>query len=191
MNEILFKIIGCLLIVAASISAYMYLSKTNSESKDEVHVHSDLLLYVNGSKVDLTGDEFQSKAGHTLHDDIHLHDNNDKVVHRHAEGITLGEFFYSLGFTLDENCLAYPNGEQYCTDETNNLVVLNKGNQVQDFPQYINQEEDQLLVLYGNLSTTDLQELELQVTTDACIYSGTCPEKGTPPPESCGLTCDV
>ena len=57
---------------------------------------------------------------------------------------------------------------------------------------YVNEEEDLILVYFGDKNDSEtIQSLLLEITDKACIYSGTCPERGTAPPESCGLTCEL
>ena len=159
--------------------------------KDEVHVHADFLMYILDERIDLTADKYQSSIDNILLEDFHLHDNNDEVLHRHAEGLTLVAFLQSVGFTLTNDCVTNDLGEQYCTDETNTLTLFINGQAYADVNAYIPQEEDQILVYYGDVESPALQQYLKEISTDSCIYSGTCPEKGTPPPESCGLTCEI
>ena len=52
-------------------------------------------------------------------------------------------------------------------------------------------DEDKVLLYYGDHSRENIESWFEQISNDACIYSYTCPERGTPPPESCGLTCEL
>lgn len=157
----------------------------------EVHVHSDFLVVLDGEQVDLSGDRYMSAANQILHPDMHLHDNNDEVIHRHAENISLGDFFGSLGFELTNECITTPNGEEFCSNSKKQLALFVNGERVDALASYVNQEEDQILLYYGGIDTDALSDLQGQITNDSCIYSNTCPERGTAPPESCGLTCEL
>lgn len=161
------------------------------EKKDEVHVHADFAMYINDERIDLTDDKYQSKIDHILLTDFHLHDNNDKVLHRHAEGITLGNFLESLGFVFTNECITTDTGVTYCSDNQNSLSLYVNGTIMENAPSYVVQEEDQILLYFGKNENPALPVFMSEVTADSCIYSGTCPEKGTPPPESCGLTCEI
>ena len=163
-----------------------------ADSDEKVHVHSDWVLHIDGITYDLSDDKYQSSNTQVLHEHIHLHDNNDDVIHRHDHGVTLATFFNSLGFTLTNKCVTTDTGEEFCSDDTGELMVFVNDERLDDFKDYVNQEEDKILVYYGGSEDTEkITELLLSVTDKACIYSGTCPERGTPPPESCGITCEI
>lgn len=162
------------------------------DSADEVHVHSDFILYMNDTEYDLSEDKYQSKTGHVLAEHIHLHDNNDEVIHRHDHGVTLGSFFDSLGFSLTDTCVESDEGEVFCSGDGNALMVFVNDERVEAPSGYVNQEEDRILIYYGDSSDSKkITELLLSITDKACIYSGTCPERGVAPAESCGLTCEL
>jgi hypothetical protein len=156
-----------------------------------VHVHADFALYIHEEHIRFTDDRYQSSAESVKHPDMHFHDNIDTVVHRHAEGITLAEFFAAMNVTLTDTCLTLDDGVSYCEDTQNVLHLYVNGTSVDTLPQYIVQEKDQLLLYYGQFDQERIDNYLQTVTDESCIYSGTCPERGTPPPESCGLTCDV
>jgi hypothetical protein len=157
----------------------------------EVHVHAGFLLYVQGEKIDLTSTQYQSSTEQVLHPSMHFHDNIDTMLHRHANKVTLGEFLNSLNITLTTDCLTLDTGLQYCTDGTNKLTLLVNGDEVRSPEAYIVQEEDRVLLYYGTRNSTELEILAASVSDEACMYSGNCPERGEPPFESCGLTCEI
>lgn len=163
-----------------------------ADNSEEVHVHSDFVVYIDGEQLDLSADKYQSKSSQILHANIHLHDNNDEIIHRHDHGVTLGTFFDSLGFELTNDCLVAVDGVSYCSNETEELMVFVNDVRINGPASYVNKEEDQILVYHGSTEDTNtITELLLSITDRACIYSGTCPERGTAPPESCGLTCEL
>jgi len=163
-----------------------------ADNDEEVHVHSDWVLHIAGTTYDLTDDKYQSGNSQVRHEHIHLHDNNDDVIHRHDHGVTLQDFISSLGFTLASTCITTDEGEEFCNTDTSELMVFVNDERLTDFVDYINQEEDRILVYFGETSASDtITELLASISDKACIYSGTCPERGTPPPESCGITCDI
>lgn len=159
--------------------------------RDKVHVHSDFAMYINGSKVDLTDGKYQSTTYEPKHLTFHLHDGVDTMLHRHADGVTLGDLFDSLGFTLTNDCLTTDPGEEYCTSEEKVLRLYVNGKNQDTLFDYITQEEDRILLYFGDNNPTQIQMLNESITDEACIYSGTCPERGDPPYESCALTCEI
>lgn len=158
---------------------------------DVVHVHGDFRMYIGDDRIRFTDDKYQSSTEETHHVSLHFHDGNDEVIHRHADGVTLADFFDSLGMTLTNDCLTLDTEKKYCTDNINTLQLLVNGTNVSDVTSYIFAEEDRILVYYGDINNPKLPEYIAGVTDIACMYSGTCPERGTPPTESCGLTCEV
>ncbi|MBP6923985.1 MAG: hypothetical protein KBC62_01260 [Candidatus Pacebacteria bacterium] len=185
-------ILGCILFTIITGGGYYLYQKYNPTTyySDKVHVHSDFIIVINDEHVRLTDEKYQSSAEHIRHKNIHVHDGKDDVVHRHAEGITFAEFLQSIGFTLTDTCLTNDKNETFCTDDTNSLVLFVNGEPASP-TTYINQEEDRIFLYYGTRNNPKLQEYDTLITNNSCFYSGTCPERGIAPPESCGLTCEL
>ena len=163
-----------------------------ANNENEVHVHSDFLVHLSGETYDLSADKYQTSSTQELHAHIHLHDNNDEVIHRHDHGVTMGQFFSSLGFTLTDECIIDDTQNEFCSDDSAELLIFVNDERIQNPASYVNQEEDRILVYFGDPQASEkITELLLKITDRACIYSGTCPERGTAPPESCGLTCEL
>ena len=158
---------------------------------DEYHIHADLLIMMGEDRIDLTNKKYQSYLNHVLHPGVHLHDENDDVIHFHAPGITLPEFFSSIGITLTDQCFTKEE-TSWCNNDTKTLQLFVNGRDTTNaLTSYVPKDEDQVLLFYGPVNDPAITTLENQITTDACLYSGTCPERGTAPPESCGLTCEL
>jgi hypothetical protein len=179
-------------IIALALSSYYLYQTLHQHTHDsEVHVHSDFLIIINDTPISLTDEKYQSSTSQVLHDHIHLHDNEDNVVHRHAEGITFVDFLQSIGYTLTNECLTDDTATSYCVDPNNVLTLY-----VNEVPKtiltdYIPQEEDRILLYYGSPNNPKLRDYFDSITNESCIYSGTCPERGVAPAESCGLTCEL
>lgn len=189
-------LIGAFIVNAFEINTYSQNTAAHpigyADNTDEVHVHSDWVLHIAGTTYDLSDDTYQSSHAQVLHKNIHLHDNNDAVIHRHDHGITLRSFFESLGFTVTATCITTDTADTYCNDGNHELMVFVNDERIPNFTEYVNQEEDRILVYYGERNDSDtIKALLLSITDLACIYSGTCPERGAPPPESCGITCEI
>ena len=161
------------------------------EHSDEVHVHADFVMTIDGEEMDLTQDKYQSKVGDIKHADIHLHDNQGNIIHRHAEGVTFGDFLRSIGFLFTDECITLDTGEEYCADSDHTLSLYVNNEAQTAINDYIIEDNDRVLLYYGEKDSTEISNMLDSITDEACIYSGTCPERGTPPPEACGLTCEV
>jgi len=155
------------------------------------HTHGDFLVYIGSEKIDFSQDKYQSTAESIKSERVHLHDNKGDVIHFHAEGVDLQTFFSSLGFSLSEECLETDTGGKYCVDENNVLELYVNGQLVQNAPEYVANDEDRILLYYGPPNQPVLEQYLEEVSDLACMYSGDCPERGTPPPEECGLTCEL
>jgi hypothetical protein len=169
---------------------HLAIEGANARFNTEVHVHADFAVYMNGTKLDFTKTEYQSSVGHEKDEHVHLHDGKGNIIHRHEEGVTLPEFFTSIGYQLTKDCFTTDTGTQYCTNASSSLALYVNEKKVDDILAYIPQEEDRVLLTYGASDQNLAAELA-SVSDEACIQSGTCPERGIATQESCGLTCDV
>jgi hypothetical protein len=157
----------------------------------EVHVHADFRMYINDERIRFTDAKYQSEVGRKLADYIHFHDGSDEVIHRHANGITLAAFFDSLGLKLTNTCVTLDTGTSYCRGDDGELMLIVNGLPVHDIEHYILADNDRILLYFGDPQNPHLTEYTHGVTDLACMYTGTCPERGTPPTEGCTLTCDT
>jgi hypothetical protein len=163
-------------------------------SSESVHVHADFKIYLDDTPLELSNEKYMSSAESTRHPNLHLHDGTPNVLHRHAADLTFAEFVTSLGFSLTNECftdISVGGGFTYCNDETDELILIVNGKSVADIVSYVPQDADQVLLYAGKKENPRLQEFITTISDEACIYSGTCPERGTPPPEACGLTCEI
>lgn len=162
-------------------------------ASDGVHVHADFLMYLDHERYRFTDDRYQTTSEKALHEHLHLHNNNDHVIHRHAPDQTFGALLESLGYQLNEDCLITDSGKSFCNDEETNqtLQVYVNGTVIENYADYVFADEDQILVYYGNPQDERIETYLSEITDDACIHSGTCPERGTAPPEECGITCEI
>jgi hypothetical protein len=157
----------------------------------EVHVHADFRMVIENEYIRFTDAKYQSEVGHTLDASQHFHDGSDDVIHRHANNVTIADFFHSLGITLTDTCITLDTKQTYCSDATNTLMLFINGTPTTSIATYTTIEKDRILLYYGNPKNPYLPEYLTDVTDESCLYSHTCPERGEPPTESCGLTCDV
>lgn len=186
-------LIGLLLIVVIGVLGYrvtLALEEAEHHYSTPVHVHADFAVYVNDQKIDFSQEKYQSSVGDEKSEVVHAHDGNGNVIHRHAERITFAQFLESVGLTLTNECLTVDTGDEYCDSDATSVTLYVNNETVADRVSYIPQEEDSIL-LTVTPKDADVTAQLASVTDDACIPSGTCPERGTPPVETCGLTCDV
>ena len=157
----------------------------------KIHVHADFRLYLGDERVRFTEEKYQSDIERIRHTSLHFHDGNDEVIHRHADNVTLSDFFASIGMKLTNDCLIMDTGIEHCTNDTDTVLLIVNGVQVIDNAKYVIQEADRILLYFGDATNPNIRTYVGEITDLACMYSGTCPERGTPPTEGCGLTCEV
>lgn len=146
------------------------------QNPDPNHTHADFAVWVEGEKIDFSGEEFMSgfEDDHDhehdyLHDYLHMHDKIGHVVHRHKPGETLESFFDSLSYVFD--------------DKYTWRMFVNAQEMEFDLG-YVFTDMDAVLLTTSSSSAQVLDEVS-QLTDDACRYSKTCPWKGDPPAENC------
>ncbi|MBI4090088.1 MAG: thioredoxin domain-containing protein, partial [Candidatus Kerfeldbacteria bacterium] len=76
-----------------------------STAVEEVHLHADLRVFVDGAAIDFSQDTYQSTTDHELNPEVHFHDGVGNVVHVHAAGATLNDLLTSFGMNLSRDCL--------------------------------------------------------------------------------------
>lgn len=158
-----------------------------------VHVHADFLMYLNHERYRFTDDRYQSTSEDPQHEHLHFHNHNDHVIHRHAADQTFTDFLASLNYTLTEECLVTDAGTTFCDAEDNSqkLQIYVNGIPLENHGDYVFADEDKILVYYGDPRDARVATYLEEITDDACLHSGTCPERGVAPPEECGMTCEA
>ncbi len=164
---------------------------SHTHENSDYHVHADFHLVVDDTVVDLATPEYMSTAEKILHADVHLHDDDGSVIHYHAPDISFVEFLDSLGITLTADCLTI-NEETICVDKERQLALyVNEEIWTDPIADYVPTDLDRILLYLGSGDEIKQREFMEQVEDRSCIFSGSCPERGIAPPESCGLTCEL
>jgi hypothetical protein len=136
-----------------------------------IHYHANFTVYVNGQQEEFRAtnyyeEETACKADeHMTPEDrahMHMHDEqiDNDVVHVHDHAATWGQFFENLGWVIGKDFIRTRDA-LYRNDDKNILhIILNN----QDFTgigsvtnRVIN-NEDKLLLSYGNVSSDELQK---------------------------------
>jgi len=173
-------VVLAVLIVFALFYGIYYLNAAGVGVVDGVHEHADFAVFVHGMRYNFSQEKFMSDEG-ALSPFVHLHDMDGDVLHKHASGVTLGYFFESVGMSLNATCLAL-DAKTYCADGSNTLRMYVNGLENTLNERYKFKDLDQILITYGQEEII-IQEQVSSVTDKACIYSGKCPERGSPPDE--------
>ncbi len=109
------------------------------------HIHASMLVKIFGDKFDFTTPNYQVKTPW-----IHFENQDGDTIHRHSTGVELEFLFNSMNIAVDDNCFVFPDGRQFCTNEDYSLKFYVNQQIVEDLRKYIVQEDDRILITYGN-----------------------------------------
>jgi hypothetical protein len=149
------KALGILSIIGVIVAfaCYEFVTSTNNvpgapenagKLGDE-HIHASMLVKIFGDKFDFTTPNYQVKTSW-----IHFENQDGDTVHRHSSGVELEFLFNSMKIATDENCFVFPDGRQFCTNEDYSLKFYINQQLVEDIRKYVIQEDDRILISYGN-----------------------------------------
>ena len=126
------------------------------------HEHASLLVKIFGDTFDFSVPSYQIKSSW-----IHFEQSDGTTLHRHASGIELGYLFDGLRIGIDSECFIFPDGRQFCTNEDYSLRYFINHQRVDDIRDYVFEDGDRILILYGNESSEQveayLSELDSQL----------------------------
>jgi hypothetical protein len=150
-------ILGVIAIIAV-VSIFLYapnLPPAGVGAIGSAHTHAAFLVKVNGENIDFSQPQYQ-----VVSDYIHVENGDGTTLHRHATNVTFAEFLKSVKMDIDEenNCLDFTNGTQYCNNNDNQLRTFVNGSPTDSISDYVINDSDRLLVIYGNETEEQLTE---------------------------------
>jgi len=129
------------------------------------HDHISLLVRLFGDKFEFSSPAYQIKSSW-----IHFEGADGDTIHRHSSGVKMGFLFETLGLTLTDECFVFKSQEgqrPFCTDDNFSLKFYINHQQVDSILDHIGQEDDRILISYGNETPDEieeqLQELDTQI----------------------------
>jgi len=139
--------------VIVAFACYEFVTSTNNvpgapENAGKLgaeHIHASMLVSIFGDKFDFSTPNYQVKTPW-----IHFENQDGNTIHRHSTGVELEFLFNSMNIATDENCFVFPDGRQFCTNEDYSLKFYINQQLVEDIRKYIVQEDDRILITYGN-----------------------------------------
>jgi len=161
--------IGILLVL----SMFLFSSNTSKSSfgaLGSAHEHAAFLVKINGKNIDFSLPKYQVQS-----DYIHVENGDGTTLHRHATNVTFADFLDSVKMSIDRennnNCLLFDNGTQYCNDSRHKLNAFINGNQTTAISNYVINNNDRLLLVYGNetddqinKAVKEVNDIEIQYT---------------------------
>ena len=134
------------------------------------HQHIDLLIHVDGQIIDLNQTQYAHQSNYA-----HLHQNETDVIHLHAINIPLSWFMDSLNIPMTDSSLTL-DGQTYNEDELNKLHIIINGEEIDDI-EYVLQDEDKLLVLYGPENEEEIEEIIELIPDRARVVNARAPDE--------------
>ena len=139
--------------VIVSFACYEFITSTNNvpgapENAGKLgaeHIHGSLLVKIFGDKFDFSTPNYQVKTPW-----IHFENQGGDTIHRHSTGVELEFLFNSMSVAMDEKCFVFPDGRQFCSNDDYSLKFFINQQQVEDLRNYVMQEDDRILITYGN-----------------------------------------
>ena len=132
------------------------------------HFHANFAVFVDGARLDLSGDRFMEdvaacSVGEQVlpKNRVHLHGNDADVVHVHHDGVTWGHLFANLGMGLGDDYLALADGRVLTAGGGKTLKFV-----ANDRPQFSVDGElirsgDRVLISYGAESEAEVLRTQL------------------------------
>jgi len=117
----------------------------NAGKLGDEHVHASMLVKIFGDKFDFTAPNYQVATPW-----IHFENSDGDTVHRHSTGVELEFMFNSMKIAINDQCFVFPDGRQFCTNEDYSLKFFVNQKQVDDITNYVIQDDDRILITYGN-----------------------------------------
>ena len=156
--------------VIVSFACYEFITSTNNvpgapmnagKLGDE-HIHASLLVSIFGDKFDFSTPNYQVKTPW-----IHFENQDGDTIHRHSTGVELEFMFNSMKIALDENCFVFPDGRQFCNNDDYSLKFFVNQQQIKDLRTYVVQEDDRILITYGDEDQLDIDKQLAELNAQA------------------------
>ena len=119
------------------------------------HVHAAFAVKLNGTKLDFSDNKYQVKSRF-----MHVENGDGDTLHRHATGVPVAEFFKSIKMNATDSCFTNDNGTKYCSNGKQNLEFYVNGNKTKSIADYVFNDDDRILIVYGDSPIQVKQDLD-------------------------------
>jgi len=129
------------------------------------HEHASVLVRIFGDKLDFSSPAYQIKSSW-----IHFEDSDGTTIHRHSSGVTLGYLFNGMGFTVNDECFAFPDGREFCTNEDYSLKYYINHKSTGNIFDHVLEDDDRILISFGPETPEEIEEQLIEL--DSQIIKG-------------------
>ena len=119
------------------------------------HVHAAFAVKLNGTKLDFSDKKYQVKSRF-----MHVENGDGDTLHRHATGVPIAEFFRSIKMNVTDSCFTNDNGTKFCSNGKENLEFYVNGNKTKSIADYVFNDDDRILIVYGDSPIQVKQDLD-------------------------------
>lgn len=119
------------------------------------HVHAAFAVKINGTKLDFSDNKYQVKSRF-----MHVENRDGDTLHRHATGVPIAEFFRSIKMNVTDSCFTNDNGTKFCSNGKENLEFYVNGNKTKSIADYVFNDDDRILIVYGDSPIQVKQDLD-------------------------------
>ena len=124
------------------------------------HEHASILVVIFGDRFDFSGPSFQMQNNW-----IRFEAQDGTTIHRHLSDVTIGFLFATLDIWIDEDCYIFPDGRKFCTNDDFMLRYYVNGDQVDAINDYVFDDQDRILITYGNEGLEQINEYMAELNT--------------------------
>jgi hypothetical protein len=119
------------------------------------HLHAVFAVVLDDEAIDFSQDKYQVRA--TGNQYIHVEGGDGTTLHRHSTMVPIGEFLRSVNMDIRDNCFMRDDGEQFCEQGDNQLRFYRNSTEIPSIMDYVLQDQDRLLVIYGDQTDAEIQ----------------------------------
>ena len=119
------------------------------------HVHAAFAVKLNGTKLDFSDNKYQVKSRF-----MHVENGDGDTLHRHATGVPIAEFFRSIKMNVTDSCFTNDNRTKFCSNGKENLEFYVNGNKTKSIADYVFNDDDRILIVYGDSPIQVKQDLD-------------------------------
>jgi hypothetical protein len=144
-------------VAVAIISAIIFSLQSNNSNKygpiGSAHQHAAFLVKLDGVPIDFSQGKYQVKSRL-----IHVENNDGTTLHRHATDVPFIEFLKSVDMDIRNGCFVRDDGIEYCDTADKKLRYFVNGTQTDSIADYVVNENDRILVIYGDENGNELKQ---------------------------------
>ena len=136
------------------------------------HVHAWFKVFINQNQIDFFPENYP-EFGNT--DELIFLDSaqDGTILHRFSDKATLDIFFKSMNMSFNSTCFVISDylmeiqpgfkQKEYCNESNNKMYFTVNGNLNDQWENYVLQEQDRIMIAYGNYTEQDIKRFESTV----------------------------